>query len=107
MFDAIYLVLAWLTATWGMTLLALSMEVHWYQVVASQAVYHPGLKKRARFFGCLGLFVSLLFCLQADYPPMAALVWIMMLAVAASSVAMILTWRPHSLRIVAYGLRLT
>lgn len=105
MFDAVYLVLAWLTAFLGMALLAISMEVHWHQVADATLAYGVGKKMRARFLGFLALLVSLLFCLKADYAPMAALVWIMMLAVGACSVAMLLTWRPQALRILVYGSR--
>jgi Protein of unknown function (DUF3325) len=50
-----------------------------------------------RVLGALAITGSLLLCLRADHPGMAALVWIMALALAAMMVAFTLSWRPRVL----------
>jgi len=77
--------------------LALSLEAHWEQIRGSEPL---GGKRAAllRFIGSLGLMAALALCLYADHPSMAALVWVMTLAVAAATVAFTLAWRPAALR---------
>jgi Protein of unknown function (DUF3325) len=50
-----------------------------------------------RSLGGSALFVSLLLCLSVDRASMASLVWVMLLATAATSIAFILSWRPRLL----------
>ncbi|HEY7772219.1 MAG TPA: DUF3325 domain-containing protein [Marinagarivorans sp.] len=91
MFDALVLGLAWLAAIIGMSWLALSMNNH-----HRQATGLPLPVKQAqtlRILGAAGLIASLGLCLAADHITMAILVWFMLLAASASSVAMTLTWR--------------
>ncbi len=88
-----------LSAVAGMGWLALAMEVH-----ARQAWGHlPGRAVTGvlRVLGGLGLGGGLLFALGADHPSMAVLVWVMAMAGAALTVALILAWRPHWLRVLA------
>jgi hypothetical protein len=80
----------------GFAWLALAMPTHWEQV-------HPKRHARpsSRGLRCAGsaaLAVSLGLCLAADHPSMAALVWLMLLAGSAATVAMTLSARPHWLR---------
>jgi hypothetical protein len=80
----------------GMAWLALAMDAHWRQVrgaVAARRAVVLGL----RLAGALALAVSLLLCLRADHPTMAALVWVMSLAVGGLCVAFALAWRPRAL----------
>lgn len=48
--------------------------------------------------GTLALLASLVLCLMADHPSMAALVWVMLLAFGAACVALLLAWRAVLLR---------
>ena len=85
---------ALLCAFVGLAWLALAMEPHWQQAratpVPSRSTVHL-----LRTLGAAALAASLLLCLAADHPTMAALVWIMALAVATLAVAMLLAWRPR------------
>ncbi len=98
MVDPLFLLTgAAVAALMGFGWLALGMETHWEQV--HQAVPHaPGRSRWLRIVGAAGLAVSLSLCLGADHPSMAVLVWLMLLAGAAVSVAMTLSTRPHWLR---------
>ena len=51
-----------------------------------------------RVLGTAGLLASLELCFAADRPSMAVLVWVMLLAAGATSVAMVLAWCPAWLR---------
>ncbi len=100
----------WLTAAAalsviGMAWLALAMAVHWEQVMG-QVMQRPAeaaaqTRRVLRVLGGLALGLSLVACLLADRPSMAALVWVMLLAFAAASVAMLLAWRARWLRVLA------
>lgn len=97
-----WLFMAALTAFLGMGWLALSLDAHWRQVVTPEPGYHAPLRSPSlRLMGALSLAAALLFCLLADHASMAVLVWIMLLAGSAVSVAMILTWQPQWLRLLA------
>lgn len=97
------LLLAATASAWlGMAWLALAMEVHWEQV-QGMAPTSPGRARALRIAGSLALVVSLGLCLKADHASMAFLVWIMVLAFAVFTVAMLLAWRPGWLRIVPVG----
>jgi len=86
-------------ALMGLGWLALAMEVHWEQVHGQTG---PKARTRTllRLLGSMLLVASLLLCLGADHPSMAVLVWVMLLAGGAVLIAMTLSWRPHSLRLL-------
>lgn len=103
--TALLLLAALLACVAGMAWLALAMDVHWAQVQtrtgACPPLSVPGMW-RLRVLGVLGLGSALMLCLAADHASMAALVWVMALAVAALLVALTLSWRPHWLRALAW-----
>jgi hypothetical protein len=80
----------------GMAWLALAMDVHWRQVRGAGAARRSAVLA-LRTAGTVALVVSLLLCLRADHPTMAALVWVMSLAVGGLCVAFALAWRPGAL----------
>lgn len=94
--DAAWLAAALFAALLGMGWLALDMDAHWRQV-------HPGARRAPggqialRLLGALALTMSLMLCLAADTATMAVLVWMMLLALAATVVAFTLTWCPRAL----------
>lgn len=94
MSEATLLVLAALVTLLGMALFALAMPTHWAQVAGARAPLTPPRQRRLRQAGALALAASLGLCLAADHPSMAVLVWVMLLAVSASGVAMWLSRRP-------------
>lgn len=101
--QAAGLLLAGTLVAWlGMAWLALAMDVHWEQVHGKAAISAARVKA-LRIFGSLALASSLALCLAADHASMAFLVWIMVLAAAVFTVAMMLSWRPQWLRIVPVG----
>jgi hypothetical protein len=79
----------------GFCWLALAMPTHWEQVHPER---HVAPSSSLRLAGLAALIVSLGLCLAADHPSMAALVWLMLLAGSAATVAMTLSTRPHWLR---------
>lgn len=104
MSEGVLLTLALLSSATGLSWLALAMETHWKQVHTTPA---PGRGKTRllRLLGCLALLVSLSLCLSVDHPSMAALVWIMTLALSALMIALVLAWRPGLLRLLPVGAR--
>lgn len=103
MSELSWLIAATALALSGMAWLALPMEVHWGQVMHRPATQAPRTRQLLRGLGALALLLSLLACLMADRPSMAALVWIMLMAGSAVAVALTLSWRPHWLRALAIG----
>lgn len=101
MLDSMLLAGALIASVAGMGWLALAMETHWEQVRGSD-LRSLRITTQLRCMGAAGLFVSLLFCLKVDHASMAALVWVMTLAIAAISTAFTLTWRPQWLRILVF-----
>jgi hypothetical protein len=101
MSDALWLVAALLATVLGMGFLALAMDVHWAQVRGT--VRTRGNVIATRSIGYFLLAASLACCLFADTATMAALVWMVLLAVAAIVIAFTLTWRPRLLRPLAFG----
>jgi hypothetical protein len=106
MSKAIWLLGATALSFSGMAWLALAMDVHWGQVMheSADAAGH----KRApplRAIGAVALLFSLLACLRADRPSMAALVWVMLLAGSAVAVTMVLSRWPQWLAPFAAGRR--
>ena len=100
MFEAWWLAIAAVLSFTGMAWLALAMDAHWGQVMHRPAVQASGTRRVLRILGSAALSLSLLACLKADYPSMAALVWVMLLAAAASGVALLLVRRPRVLRLL-------
>jgi uncharacterized protein DUF3325 len=80
----------------GMGWLALAMDAHWAQL-RGDAARSRGVIAALRVLGAAGLSTSLVLCLLADTATMAVLVWMMMLAVSAFTVAFLLSWRPRAL----------
>lgn len=90
LFGAFFITLA------GMGWLALAMNSHWKQVCAGLPSVNTVIALRS--LGGSALFLSLLLCLSVDHASMAVLVWIMLLAAAAMSIAFALALRPRGLR---------
>jgi hypothetical protein len=95
MLDGFLLFGAFLATLAGMGWLALAMNVHWKQVC--EGLLSTKRVIALRSMGGLALFFSLLLCLGVDHASMAVLVWIMLLAVAAVSIAFTLALRPRVL----------
>lgn len=104
MLDFMLLGGALIASVAGMGWLALAMETHWEQVRGSDPL-SLRITTQLRCMGAAGLFTSLFFCLKVDHASMAALVWVMTLALAAIGTAFTLTWRPHWLRILVFWVR--
>ena len=98
--DALQLALAFLCSTYGMSLLALAMKVHWQQARGDEGP-SAASALTLRGVGASALLLSLWLCLQVDHVSMASLVWVMSLAASAVTVALTLTWRPRWLGWVA------
>lgn len=98
MSEVFWLITATALSFSGMAWLALAMEVHWDQVMHRPAHEVTVTRRGLRALGSGALVLSLLACLAADRPSMAALVWIMLLAGSAVAVAMVLSRRAHWLR---------
>lgn len=95
--TALLLLAAFLATVAGMGWFALTLDAHWAQV-RGNARQPASVVRRLRMLGSLGLAVSFGLCLKVDHASMATLVWVMMLAAAAVTIAFTLTWRPHWLR---------
>lgn len=90
MTDTLFLLAALIVSVVGIGCFALSIEPHWRQVTKVSAVERP-VTLSLRFVGAVLLAASFLLCVAADPVPMAALVWPMLLTVAAVIVAMSLS----------------
>jgi len=101
MSETLLLVAATALSISGMAWLALSMDVHWGQVMHQHAEHAQ--RQRLKALGAAALLLALLACLAADRPSMAALVWIMLLAGSAMIVTMVLSRRPRWLAPLALG----
>jgi hypothetical protein len=93
--DAVLLVAALVCTVVGMGWLALAMDVHWNQVRATRRA--PRTAIALRVLGTAALAASLVLCLLADTATMAVLVWMMLLAIAAASIAFMLSSQPKLL----------
>lgn len=98
MAEALALCLAALLSLTGMGWLALSLEVHWRQILGRKAVLTAAKANGLRLAGWTSLLLSAVLCFSADRPSMASLVWVMLLAGAAAAIALLLAWRAHWLR---------
>lgn len=101
MAEVYWLILAALAALAGMGWFALSLDNHWLQVMTQDAQQMRRRNLGLRMLGASSLVAALLFCLFADHASMAVLVWVMLLAASAVTTAMILTWQPQWLRVLA------
>lgn len=100
MLEALYLSVAAVLSVLGMAWLALSMDVHWAQVKQIPLAESQPPRMVLKLLGFSALFVSLMVCLVADRPSIAALVWIMLLVGAAVAVAFTLANRPGILKLM-------
>lgn len=96
MIETISLFVAPITAVMGMGWLALRYQMHWQQVFPETGLQPEHI--RLKLAGWCSLLLSAVSCLGADHPSMAALVWVMLLALAGLLVAMLLAFRPKILR---------
>lgn len=85
---------AYLLCFAGFGWLALAMDAHWRQVRRDR-LPALGWRHALRMLGAAALALALAACLAADHATMAVLVWVMLLAAAALSVAFTLSWRPR------------
>ena len=76
--------------------LALAMDVHWNQV-RDDPPFAAQRHRSPRMLGAASLVASLVLCLLADTATMAVLVWMMLLAVAAVTIALVLSRKPRML----------
>lgn len=90
MSDGGLIFLALLTSIAGMAALAVSIESHWQQVMGKRA-QTASLRRALRLAGAALLALAFLLCAAADPWSMAALVWPMLLTIAAAIVAALLT----------------
>lgn len=98
MSESLVLLIAAALSLVGMAWMALSMDVHWGQVMHGSAPAATGTRRVLRVLGVVALLMSALACLHADRPSMAVLVWVMFLSGSALSVAMLLAYRARWLR---------
>ena len=99
MSEDFWLAISFLASLVGMGWFALALDVHWQQVHSSASA-SSATKQLLRVLGTVAIAVSLAACFLADHPSMAPLTWIMGLAAAALSIALILAWRPRVLRVL-------
>lgn len=88
----------------GFVFLALAKKQHWRAVCAASAPQ----RVHAAWPAAAGLALQLLalvLILRAQGPSFGSLLWVMMLSVAAMSVAFTLAWQPRLLRPIAPLLR--
>ena len=99
MADWIFLLGAGLAALLSFAWLALAMQGHWEQVYGAGG---PSLasQRALRSLGMFGLMGCGVLCFVADRPSMALLLWVMLMAFAAVTVAFTLAWKPSLLRLV-------
>ena len=90
MSDGVLLFLALVVAIGGMGCLALSIGAHWRQLFAG-LTQTRGMTLGLRLTGALLLMASFILCALANPVSMAALVWPMLLTLAAAIVATGLT----------------
>ncbi len=100
MLDNLMLFGAFVATLLGMGWFALAKAPHWKQVCNGEL--STPASRILRIFGSSALFVSLVLCLAVDHASMASLVWVMLLAVAAVTIAFILALRPALLRFLSF-----
>ncbi|GKT20771.1 DUF3325 domain-containing protein [Acidovorax sp. SUPP3334] len=101
MLDALLLLAAVAANVTGMGWLALSMDVHWAQVLGDARSPPPRRTVALlRVAGAAALAASLALSLGVDHGSMASLVWVMAMAGAALCIALTLAWRPRTLGVL-------
>lgn len=98
MFEILWILLAAGLNLVGMAWLALAKAAHWEQVTLRPAKEHLSAKRLLRPLGVVACLLSFSACLMGDSLSMALLVWVLLLSVAAVSIALVLTWHPSALR---------
>lgn len=102
--KALWFLAAYLSGVAGLGWMALAMEPHWQQLRGAQPLTR-GVARSLRVLGTVGIALSLAICLRVDHASMAVLVWVMVLAAAALTVAFTLSWRPWLLAPLAGRVR--
>ena len=102
--DPVLLAFALFASLAGMGWLAMANKAHWAQIRKGRPI-STVIAHRLRWQGGIAMVVSLVLCLWVDHPTMAVLVWVMLLAAAALTIAMILTWRARWLRVLPIAAR--
>lgn len=90
MSDAALLLIALMTAIFGMASMALSISAHWRQLFP-QRTQSAVMRIVLRLAGAGLIAAALLVCMAADPFTMAILVWPMLLMIGAGVVAAVLT----------------
>ncbi len=94
--DSLLYAVALVANLTGLAWLALSMDVHWEQVRGPV----PAPRRTVvllRWLGAAVVASSLAVCLSVDHGSMASLVWFMVLAGSALTIAFTLAWKPRLL----------
>ncbi|MDZ7862577.1 DUF3325 domain-containing protein [Acidovorax sp.] len=94
--DSLLYAVALVANLTGLAWLALSMDVHWEQV-RGPVPPARGTVVLLRWLGGAVVAASLAVCLSVDHGSMASLVWFMVLAGSALTVAFTLAWKPRLL----------
>ncbi len=94
--DSLLYLLALAANLAGLAWLALSMDVHWEQV-RGPVPPARGSVVLLRWLGAAVVAASLAVCLAVDHGSMASLVWFMVLAGSALTIAFTLAWKPRLL----------
>lgn len=100
--EAALLVLTLLFALCAMAWFALAIDTHWVQLRSTSPLRAATVRK-LRLLATVSLAASLACCVLAEHASMVALVWVMLLTVAAYLVTFTLAWRPRWLAIFLIG----
>ncbi|MEM1150849.1 MAG: DUF3325 domain-containing protein [Pseudomonadota bacterium] len=92
------LLIAYALSTLGCALLAFSQTRHWRAIVEDRKATAPHAVKA----GWALIFLALVPCVVRDGGSFAALLWPLVFAASAMSVAMLLTYKPSWLRSLAF-----
>jgi hypothetical protein len=99
--ETILLILVFLAAYFGFVFLALSQLRNWKRVTSAQA--HP--RRELCSFGCFSLAMSAALCFVREEVSFGALLWIIIVSIAALAVTFTLAYRPTRLRSLTAILR--
>lgn len=95
--------LAVLSALLGCAFLALSQNRNWRDIVSCKP--SERMTRLARMAGCTFVFASLVFCVIRDGASFAALLWPLLFATAAFTIAMTLAYQRGLMGPLASALR--
>lgn len=84
----------------GFALLALSQERHQQRVFGSDRPLPP-VSRAQRATGFIAISLALPLCVLGQGGGFGSLLWVVLMGAAAMAVALLLTWRPQWLRLVA------